>query len=77
MRQVTPDGMAANPLQALPAAEREVAAIIAFAARYYSGLPFEVRLAGPELLHNAAALWARHTQCSQKAIREEGGSHGS
>ena len=43
MRQVTPDGMAANPLQALPSAEREVAAIIAFAARYYSGLPFEVQ----------------------------------
>jgi hypothetical protein len=34
--------MAPNPLQAQPAAEREVAAIIAFAARYYSGLPFEV-----------------------------------
>ena len=41
--QVTPDAMAANPLQAQPSAEREVAAIIAFAARYYSGLPFEVR----------------------------------
>ena len=57
--QVTPDGMAANPLQALPAAEREVAAIIAFAARYYSGLPFEVRVGRPRA---SVAVSARRIQ---------------
>lgn len=40
--QVTPDASGLNPLQAPPAEEREVAAIVAFAARYYSGMPFEV-----------------------------------
>lgn len=41
--QVTPDASGLNPLQSAPAEEREVAAIVAFAARYYSGMPFEVR----------------------------------
>ena len=44
LAQVTPDGRGLNALQAAPAEEREVAAIVAFAARYYSGMPFEVRV---------------------------------
>ena len=75
--QVTQDGSAANPLQAAPAEEREVAAIVAFAARYYSGMPFEVRAMGAPLVHSvrsadrrrrfAAALCTAEPCCSPQS----------
>lgn len=39
--QVTTDASAPNPLMAGAATERERAAIIIFAGRYYSGMPYE------------------------------------
>lgn len=39
--QVTPDAEAANPLVATASREVETAAIVIFAGRYYSGMPYE------------------------------------
>jgi hypothetical protein len=38
---VTADASAPNPLMAGAATERETAAIVIFAGRYYSGMPYE------------------------------------
>ena len=38
---MTPDAEAANPLVATASREVETAAIVIFAGRYYSGMPYE------------------------------------